>query len=138
MAVSDTQVFIVYEQLQQGIFITRSDDGGVSFSPPNLVQGPVQGGYATLASVAIDGTGHPIVSYIQDKNGALYQIRRSLDGGLNFQEPVTANTPAPGGAVCECCTSDMTTSGDSIWIVFRNNNQDLRDIWVSRSSDLAT
>ncbi len=137
VAVSDSQVFIVFEQLQQGIFLTRSDDGGLTYYSPVQVQGPITGGYATLSSVAIDGTGNPIVSYIRDKNGATYQTRRSIDGGFNFLDPVTANTPAPGGAVCECCTSDLLTSGDSVWLLFRNNNQDLRDIWVSRSSDLA-
>ncbi|MFN0175448.1 MAG: T9SS type A sorting domain-containing protein [Saprospiraceae bacterium] len=138
VAVSDSQVFIVFEQLQQGMFLTRSDDGGLSFGTPNLVQGPISGGYATLASVEVDGTGNPLVSYIRDKNGATYEIRRSADGGLNFQDPVTANTPAAGTAVCECCTSDMLASGDSVWLLFRNENQNLRDIWVSRSTDLAT
>jgi len=137
VAFSDSLIFIVFEQLQQGIFLARSNDGGLSFDSPVLVQGTVPGGYATLSSIAVDGTGNPIVSYIQEKNGATYQIRRSIDGGFNFLDPVTANTPAPGGAVCECCTSDLLTSGDSVWLLFRNNNQDLRDIWVSRSSDLA-
>jgi hypothetical protein len=137
VAVSDSQVFIVFEQIQSGIFLTRSDDGGLSFGDPNLVQGPISGGYATLSSVAVDGTGNPIVSYIRDKNGTSYEVRRSMDGGFNFQASVTANAPAPGGAVCECCVSDLLTSGDSVWLLFRNNNQDLRDIWVSRSSDLA-
>jgi len=137
VAVSDSLVFIVFEQIQEGIFLARSDDGGLTFSPPNLVQGPISGGYATISSVAVDGTGNPVVSYIRDKNGATYEIRRSIDGGFNFQDPVTANAPAPGGNVCECCSSDILTSGDSVWLLFRNNNQNIRDIWVSRSNDLA-
>jgi hypothetical protein len=138
VAVSDSQVFIVFEQIQEGIFLTRSDDGGLTFALPTLVQGSIPGGYATLASVEVDGTGNPLVSYIREKNGATYEIRRSIDGGFTFQDPVTANTPVPGGAVCECCTSDLLASGDSVWLLFRNNNLDLRDIWVSRSTDLAT
>ncbi|MDO8368683.1 MAG: hypothetical protein Q7T20_17930 [Saprospiraceae bacterium] len=137
VAVSDSLVFIVFEQIQEGIFLSRSDDGGLTFAPPNLVQGPISGGYATLASVAVDGTGNPLVSYIHDQNGATYKIRRSEDGGINFLDPVTASTPSDGDAVCECCTSDLITSGDSVWLLYRNDNNDLRDIWVSRSTDLA-
>lgn len=137
VAVSGSQVFVVFEQSQQGILMATSVDGGLSFGSPSSVQEPVSGGYATLAAVVVDGTGSPVVSYILHKNGATYQVRRSADGGFSFGSPATANAPAPGGAVCECCTSDLVASGDSVWMVFRNNNQNLRDIWVSRSTDLA-
>lgn len=139
VALSDSQVFIVFEQQQQGIFLAGSEDGGLTFGSPSSVQGSVAGGYAILAAVTVDGTGNPVVSYILHKNNDTdYLVRRSTDGGLSFNDdPVIANAPAPGGAVCECCTSDLLASGDSVWLLFRNNNQDLRDIWVSRSTDLA-
>ncbi|MFM9952337.1 MAG: T9SS type A sorting domain-containing protein [Saprospiraceae bacterium] len=138
VAVSDSQVFIVFEQQQQGIFLARSDDSGSTFGSPTLVQGTVSGGYAILSSIIVDGTGNPVVSYIQYKNGtASYEVRRSPDGGFNFEPSVMGNAPAPGGEVCECCISDLLASGDSIWLLFRNNNQNRRDIWVSRSTDLA-
>jgi len=137
VAVSDSQVYIVFEQLQEGILLARSDDGGQTFAPATTVQEHVSGGYATLSSVVVDDAGNPVVSYIREKSGATYEVRRSTDGGFTFNEPVTASAPAPGAAVCECCTSDLLSSGDSVWMVFRNNNQNLRDIWVSRSTDLA-
>ena len=139
VALSDNQVFIVFEQQQQGIFLVRSDNNGHSFGAATAVQGSVANGYAILASVTVDGTGNPVVSYILHKQQDTdYLVRRSTDGGLSFNDnPVVANAPAPGGAVCECCTSDLLASGDSIWLLYRNNNQDLRDIWVSRSTDLA-
>ncbi|MDX1913514.1 MAG: hypothetical protein SFV22_18605 [Saprospiraceae bacterium] len=137
VALSDTRIYLVFEQLQQGIWLTWSDDGGLTFEAPVEVQGPISGGYITIASVVSDGTGNPVVSYIREKNGAVYEVRRSTDGGASFGEPVVANAPSPGGMVCECCTSDLLASGDSVWIIYRNNNQNLRDIWVSRSTDLA-
>lgn len=137
VAVSDSLVFIVFEQLQDGIWLTKSDDGGQSFSYPIQVQEAISGGYVTISSVVVDGTGNPVISYIREGSGAIYQIRRSPDGGESFADPVTANAPAPGGQVCECCSSDLLASGDSIWMVFRNNDQNKRDIWVSRSTDLA-
>jgi len=138
VAVSGNQVFVVFEQTQQGILLTTSMDGGLTFNPPVTVQGAVSGGANTLASIVIDGTGNPVISYILDKGGATYQVKRSSDGGQTFLDAVIGNAPSPGGVVCECCTSDMLASGDSIWMIYRNNNQNLRDIWVSRSTDLAT
>jgi hypothetical protein len=136
VAVSGNQVFVVFERSQQGIFLTKSSDGGVTFNTPVVVQGPEPDSYATLSSVVVDGTGNPVVSYIMEQNGgANYRVRRSADGGISFDGPVIANTPAPGGGVCECCTSDMIASGDSLWLLCRNNNQNIRDIWVSRSTD---
>jgi hypothetical protein len=137
VAVSDSQIFVVFEQTQTGILLSRSDDGGLSFNPPTTIQSAVSGGYTTLASVVVDGSGNPVVSYILDKNGATYQVQRSTDGGLTFGDAVTANAPAAGEYVCECCTSDLLASGDFLWLVFRNNNQNQRDIWVSRSTDAA-
>lgn len=137
VAVSDSLVFIVFEQLQDGIWLTKSADGGLSFSYPIQVQEAVSGGYVTISSIVVDGTGNPVISYIREGSGAIYQIRRSPDGGESFGDPVTANAPAPGGQVCECCSSDLLAAGDSIWMVFRNNDQNKRDIWVSRSTDLA-
>lgn len=137
LAVSGMQVFIVFEQIQHGIFLARSGNGGLSFETPVMVHGHGANEFPTLASVVVDGGGNPVVSYIlEDNSGASYQVRRSNDGGQSFEEPVTGNLPAPGGAVCECCTSDMIASGDTIWLLFRNNNQNTRDIWVSRSTDL--
>jgi hypothetical protein len=137
VALDGNRVFVVFEQASSGIWLTRSDDGAQTFQAPVQVQGPASGGGVTIASLTVDGTGNPVVSYIRVKNEATYQVRRSPDGGDTWGDPVTANLPAPGGAVCECCSSDLWASGDSIWIVFRNNNQNLRDIWVSRSTNLA-
>ncbi len=137
VAVAGNKIYIVFESSQQGILLSKSSDGGLSFEPPVTVQGAVSGGYNTLASIVVDGSGNPVVSYIFEKNGATYQVRRSTDGGQTFLDAVIGNAPSPGGMVCECCTSDMLASGDSIWMIYRNNNQNRRDIWVSRSTDLA-
>ncbi len=132
-------IYIVFEQGTSGIKLAKSIDGGLVFGTPTVVQGTVPGGAATLATIATDAAGNPIVNYIREitSPGASQEIRRSTDGGLTFAPPVTVNAPAPGGKVCECCTPDLLVSGDSAWAVFRNNNANLRDIWVSRSTDLA-
>ncbi len=137
MSVFNNHVYIVFEEQQGGIWCTKSTDGGQSFQVAVQVQPTVSGGFATISAIESDDNGNPVISYIKGKNGVVYEVRRSADGGESFGDPVVANTPAPGGEVCECCSSDLLISGDSVWIVFRNNNQNLRDIWISRSTDLA-
>jgi hypothetical protein len=142
MAVWNDHVFVVFEKIGGGIFLSASDDGGQQFSAPIAAQVPLPGVYSGLSSVTADAVGNPVVCYIKSQNdSAIYEVRRSLDGGNTFQDASTANAFIPGGKVCECCTADLLASGDSIWLLFRNNNHNIRDIWISRTtntSDLFT
>ncbi len=140
LAVSGNKVFVVFENFDAGIHLLRSEDGGVTFLPPTTVFDPPASDWTTLASLAVDEEGNPIVSVIRElasETNARYIVVRSEDGGASFLPPVVGSEPADGEYVCECCPSDMVVAGDSVWLVFRNNNDDLRDIWVSRSTDHA-
>ena len=139
VAVFGQKIFVVFERSGSGIFVSRSEDGGASFLPPVKVSAAVVGGYATLASLAADESGNLFVDYIQEKSGtATHQICRSTDGGQTFSAPVEASAHANGTKVCECCIGAPLASQGSVWLAFRNNNANIRDHWVSRSTDLAS
>lgn len=136
LAVWNDQVFVVFEKIGGGIFLSASADGGQQFSAPIAAQVPLPDVYSGLSAVTVDEAGNPVVCYIKSQNdSAIYEVRRSLDGGNTFKHASTANAYVPGGKVCECCTADLLASGDSIWLLFRNNNQNIRDIWISRTVD---
>jgi hypothetical protein len=140
LAVFGDKIFVVFENFDAGIHLLRSEDGGATFLPPVTVFDPPPIDWTTLASIAVDGQGNPIISVIRELSteiNARYIVLRSENGGESFLPPVVASEPADGEYVCECCPSDMVVAGDSIWLVFRNNFNNLRDIWVSRSDDLA-
>ena len=138
MATFDNQIHLVYENFDNGVFQIRSLDDGASFETPVNVYNPAAGKWATLASIDLTDQGQPIVSVIlentNETNGQ-YIVMTSNDLGLTFNDPVVANEPAMGDYVCECCTSDIYSKGDNIWLIFRNNDNNLRDMWVSKSSD---
>jgi len=137
VAVYNQTIFVVFERLGGGIFLSRSDDGGQTFLPPFDVQGTITGGFSTLANIATDESGNVFVNYIQEKSSmATQQVRRSTDGGETFSAGVEASLPAAGTKVCECCIASPVASNGSVWLAFRNNNANLRDHWVSRSMDL--
>ncbi len=138
LATHGDAVFLVFENFSNGIFLVRSTDGGQSFELPVSVFDPPPGDWATLASVATDDNGNPLVSVIREltnETQARYVMMRSTDGGLTFSPPVVASEPANGEYVCECCPSDIFSKNDNVWLAFRNNDNNLRDAWVSRSSD---
>jgi hypothetical protein len=61
---------------------------------------------------------------------------RSTDYGATFLPEVDVSAESGGDEVCECCNGhiDIAENGD-IYVSFRNNDNNLRDIWMARSTD---
>ena len=138
LAAANGNLFIVFENYTHGILLVRSVDGGQTFEPAVHVYDLEPGLFATLATVVTDAGGNPVVSFILENDNetqGTYRTARSEDAGLTFQPVVTASEPADGDYVCECCSADLAVSGDTLWLAFRRNDTNLRDIWVSRSTD---
>jgi hypothetical protein len=139
IAARGNTLFLIFESYGTGIYSIKSDDGGQSFSAPVLVYAPPQGRFATLPSVAIDPALNPVVSFITtnaSEQDARYEVTHATDGGLSFPSTTIANTSAAGEEVCECCPATIGAfSEDEIYLAFRNNDDNLRDIWVAKSID---
>jgi len=61
---------------------------------------------------------------------------RSTDFGETFLDEVDVSIESGGEEVCECCNGhiDVADNGD-VYVAFRNNDNNLRDIWLTRSTD---
>ncbi len=132
-------VFLVFETYGEGIWCVRSTDGGLNFENPVSVYDLPQGRVATLPSIAIDNDGNPVVSFVTtnfQEAEALYEVAVSLNGGSTFEPAVVANLSASSGEVCECCPASMAiTTSDEMLLTFRNNDNNIRDIWATKSTD---
>ncbi len=132
-------MFIVFENYGEGIYCGKSIDGGQTFADPVSVWDAPAGRVATLPSVAISPNGNPVVSFITtnfNEQEALYEVAKSNDGGLSFSLPAVANEVVDGTEVCECCMGSIVApSEDEIYISFRNNDDNKRDIWIAQSLD---
>ncbi len=139
IAAQGNTIFLVFETYGEGIYCIKSSDGGQSFDAPVSVYVAPQGRVATLPSIAIDPDNNPVISFVTtnfSETEARYEITKSTDGGATFPPTTIANTAASGGEVCECCPASMAVvSNDEMYLGFRNNNNNLRDIWVAKSSD---
>lgn len=137
--VSGNTIFIAFEIWGEAVYLVRSTDGGDTFDAPVAAIVPEEGRVASLPAIAADTDGNPVIGSITtnySEQDARYEVARSWDGGLTFGEPVAASLEADGEEVCECCPSNLlvTENGD-IYVSFRNNNSNIRDIWITRSTD---
>ncbi len=123
------------ETLNDGIYTTRSTDGGLSFDAPISVAN-LGTMIPSLPTVNVDSYGNPVVCFISTTSAwtqATYQTAISLDGGISYLPNVTANTGIGNGIACECCPATMAISGNNHLLMFRNNDNNIRDIWVTKS-----
>lgn len=132
-------IYVVYEVYGDGIYVSTSTDGGDTWADPVSTVDLAPGRYATLPSIGVDLLGNPIVNFIttnSSEQDALFEVVRSLDGGQTFELPTVANVSADGGEVCECCTAGIMSDSDGdIFLSFRNNDNNIRDIWVAKSDN---
>lgn len=139
LATFGNTVFLVFETYGEGIWCVRSTDGGANFENPVSVYELPQGRVATLPTVSVDNDGNPVVSFVTTNNQeseALYEVAVSLNGGLTFESAVVANLATGSGEVCECCPASMAISAsDEMLLTFRNNDNNVRDIWATKSTD---
>jgi hypothetical protein len=142
VAIAGQRVFVVFEDFDQGIFLARSEDGGASWLSPVTVFATPPGMGNTISAISTDATGNPIVTFLlqtSSETDAHVHLARSTDGGLTFTNSTNASAPAgDNGQACECCYQDILTTGsDTVFVAFRANQDNLRDMWVTRSSDNA-
>jgi hypothetical protein len=126
-----------------GLYYSTSTDG-VNFSMPISIADDSLRHNQDFPSLGVDASGGVYVAWIDDReqrngiseNMQLY-FRRSLDGGVTWDPAKRANVmPEGAGGTCECCNTSMdVTPAGAIYISFRSNIDDKRDVFLVRSLD---
>lgn len=117
------------------VYSVRSVDGGQTFSDTIRVDSHPE--VAWLPSVAIDENGNPLVSYMIHDAGwtnPRYVLAESSDAGLTYTSEISVITSIPGEA-CDCCPSELAVSGQKRALLFRNNENNVRDMYAVYSED---
>jgi hypothetical protein len=132
--------------MQPDVWYVRSTDMGTTWTTPVSLDGADDSSkYAQdFPSIACDSNDNLYVSFIdaresQRKRATNNQLffTRSTDGGMNWTVPKRADMPPGGmGGTCECCSEHIAVTKDGhIYIAYRSNIMNLRDIWLARSYD---
>lgn len=143
LAAHGDTIYIVYKQTPEDlasshIWLLRSFDGGVTFAAPVQVE-DTGTDKSRFPTVTTDDEGHPIVAFMRF-NAAFHEARwvvtRSYDFGQTFTTDVLASGwSSQQSEVCDCCPATIHSHGDNVAVVYRDNNNNLRDSWAGFSSD---
>jgi hypothetical protein len=139
MAAKGDHVYVTFEVYGDAIYIIHSSDGGVNWGDPVAAFIPPSGRRATIPVIAVDIDEQPYITYVNtnvSEADAYYGLVRSNDFGATFLPEVDVSVDSGGEEVCECCNGhiDIADNGD-VYVSFRNNDNNLRDIWIAQSTD---
>ena len=132
-------IFIVFKALplETGhIYIVKSYNGGISYSDTIRADNHNQG-VAWLPSIECDETGNPTVIYMAHDSLWLhprYMINHSTDLGNTFVGEIDVAGSIPDEA-CDCCPAEYVIEGNNHALLYRNNENNIRDIFAVYSSD---
>ncbi len=125
------------EPLEGGhVYSVRSTDGGLTFSDTIRTDNHLNG-VAWMPSMAIDGMGNPVVTYMAHDgvwSNPRYVVVHSMDGGLSYTPEIEAASQVPGEA-CDCCPAEIAVNGSKEVLLFRNNESNVRDMYGVLSLD---
>jgi hypothetical protein len=133
-------VYVVFSTEPTGstaqVYTVRSIDGGWSFQDTVRVD-QIGTDIPRFPSIAVGLSDNVIVNFMRF-NSALedpeYSISRSTTGGTSYLAPINPTSAVPG-FVCDCCPATVVTSGDQQVLLFRNDDNNIREMWGCYSSD---
>lgn len=142
VAAKGDTIYIVYKrqpEMSSHIYLHRSTDGGSTWSDTIRVDGD-DGPNTGFPSVGVDDAGNPYVLYMHFEPGWIdprYVVAYSNDAGQNFGSSVNVSAIA-SAEVCDCCPASLLVQQNKLIATFRNNKNNLRDIWMAISEDEAS
>ncbi len=124
----------------KGTYSIRSTDGGLTFDDTVRIDN-IGDSLAAYASVDIANGGNPVFTYMRSGTVWMdywkYTVVQSTDGGDTFEKDVQAGLLVTGEA-CDCCPATVKTEGQRQVLMFRNNDNNLRENWMVYSDDGGT
>lgn len=130
-------VFVAFKSQPENegfVYTVRSVDGGKTFGDTVRVS---DWNYTRFPEVSVLPGGDPVVNYMNFESGFLephYSVAVSNDRGMTYGDNVDVSAGAAGEA-CDCCPGFVLAEKDRIITLFRNNDNNLRDMWATVSID---
>lgn len=140
IATSGDTIYVVFKMTPEatgGIYLVRSVDAGYSFSDTIRID-PANGNIPWVPSVTVDKGGNPVVAFMDNDAGwadPRYVTTKGVNLGNAFLPPVDATKNIAPGEVCDCCPATVLVKDSLQLVLFRNNQNNLRTIFASRSND---
>lgn len=137
MAVQGDQIVVGYQisgEWSVGARIVVSNDGGMTWTDPIVLNEDPSVDFF-MPCVGFGPVGNPFVGIKWGANPTLEGIMPYDPFIGNFTGPYDGGAPLNGDAVCECCPSKTFAYGGKFFNLIRNNNNNMRDMWLAYSYD---
>lgn len=140
IAVKDSLVYVAYMHKTWGkkTYLQVSKNFGNSFGEPVLIENYADS-TSRFPTIAIDEQGNPLVAIMKmTKNGEHphYVVRKSSDQGKSFSsESLASNWSGSRAESCDCCPASLKVKDSTAILMYRDNLNNVRDIWASISLD---
>jgi hypothetical protein len=124
------------------VYFAKSSDDGRTFTAPRQVNDGPDGPERRFPTVTVDSRGHVYVVWLDKRKETAQKpgysrvyFTRSTDGGQTFA-PNSDITGTPEHPICHCCKLALATHPtEGIVVAFRNDCEDLRDMFYVQSRD---
>jgi hypothetical protein len=134
-------VYVVVKQTPEAdtashLYMIRSFDGGNNWDNPIKIDN-IGNHISRFPTVTTDAAGNPIIGFMKfaaDFSNAQWNVTRSYDFGNTYTTDVWASAGS-GGVVCDCCPGAIVNSGNTVAMLYRANNSNIRDSWAGLSTD---
>ena len=129
--------YIVFFTTDSKCYCVHSYDAGMSWSDTVRID-HILTRKAYTPNVEIDRTGNPVILFESSDSNILVNnaqmVCRSYDGGNSFtmEQPVNLNVTAEP---CECCPPELLINDSMVYAIYRNNDNNVRNIVMTISSD---
>ena len=137
MAVSGDKIAVGYQisgEWETGGRVVISNDGGLTWSDPIVLNADASVDFF-MPCVGFDPYDSPFVGLKWGANPTLEGIMTFNAFLGEFNSPVDGSASMMGDAVCECCPSDPFSYDGVYYNIVRNNNNNIRDMWLAVSDD---
>jgi hypothetical protein len=139
IASNGNDVFVTYHSQPEAegfVYVVKSSDGGATFGDTVRAEN-IGADQSRFPVIAVDANGNPTVMFMRFTGNWVdpqYVVANSPNGGATYLDDVPASEIAPG-EVCDCCPAALLSEGQRQVAMFRNNDNNLRDLWVTISND---
>ena len=140
IAAKGDTVYLIFESLLHNnhvIYLKRSFDGGLTFSDTIRVSDNSNTHKFAMPNISVREDGNPVISYMECLPNWTHwkqMVKTSFDFGMSFSLAADVSALAPGEP-CDCCQSTLVTNGDNVYLLFRNNDVNVRNSYIAHSTD---
>ena len=140
IAANGDTVYLIFESLLHNnhiIYLKRSFDGGLTFSDTIRVSDNSNTRKFAMPNISVREDGNPIVSYMEclpNWTDWKQVVKTSFNFGMSFSPATDVSALAPGEP-CDCCQSTLVTNENNVYLLFRNNENNVRNTYIAQSND---